>query len=279
VRSRPGDRPERAAPYTRRVEAAFFDLDKTVIARSSLMAFAPSLRRHGLLTRRVMAQGAWSQLLYLRWGAGPRRLERIQRTVLAVISGWDRKEVGELVAAGLAEAIDPITHGQARERIRWHRAEGRPIVLVSAAPEEIVEPIGRRLGFDHVIASQAVVDPEGRYTGVLERYVYGPAKAALMQDLARREGIDLEGSWAYTDSFTDLPMLEAVGHPVVVNPDRALRRVAQMRGWPVERFDVPPPDSAPRRRALAPVIAVALTTGGLTAWWMLRRQPRLAASP
>jgi HAD superfamily hydrolase (TIGR01490 family) len=256
------------------VEAAFFDLDKTVIARSSMMAFAPSFRRHGLLSRRSMARGAWTQLVYLRWGAGPRRLARIQQSVLALTAGWSRAAVGELVAADIEAAIDPITHAEAVERILEHRAAGRTVVLVSAAPEEIVEPIGRRLGVDHVIASQAIIDADGRYTGRLARYAYGPAKAALIGDLAAERGIDLEASWAYTDSFTDLPMLEVVGHPVVVNPDRPLRRVARMRGWAVERFDV---EGAPkRRRAVAPALAVAAVTGAVTAWVVLRRLPRTA---
>jgi HAD superfamily hydrolase (TIGR01490 family) len=269
------------------VEAAFFDLDKTVIARSSMMAFAPSFRREGLLKRRTLLKGAWIQLIYVRLGAGPRRLARIQESVLAVTAGWDRAAVRRLVGEGLASAIDPITYREAVGLIAEHRREGRRIVLVSAAPQEVVEPIGARLGVDGVIASLARVDGEGRYTGALERYAYGPAKAVLIRDLAGREGIDLAGSWAYTDSFTDLPMLEEVGHPVAVNPDRALQRVARMRGWDVVTFEergyapVLAAEAARgpgRWRAVAPASALALlaTTGGVTAWWMWRRPARTA---
>lgn len=221
------------------MEAAFFDLDKTVLARSSMMAFAPAFFRAGLLRRRNLLQGAATQLVYVRWGAGPRRVARIQKSVLSVTCGWDQAEVRRLVGAGLGDAIDPITHAEAVALIAEHRRAGRRIVLVSAAPEELAEPIGARLGADTVIASRAVLDEQGCYSGRLERYAFGPAKADLIGDLARREGIDLERSWAYSDSITDLPMLEAVGYPHAVNPDRALREEATRRGWPILSFDRP----------------------------------------
>ena len=260
------------------MEAAFFDLDKTVIARPSMMAFAPALYRAGLLRRRNLLQGAASQVVYLRWGAGPRRVARMQKSVLSVTCGWDQAEVRRLVGAGMHNAVDPITYAEAVTLIAGHRAAGRRIVLVSAGPEELVEPIGARLGVDTVIASRVALDERGRYSGSLERYAYGPAKAELVRDLARREGIDLERSWAYSDSITDLPMLEAVGHPVAVNPDRALRRVALLRGWEVSRFELrADPDPAAgrtRRRARRPGSALLAATSvvALTAWWV-RRHP------
>jgi hypothetical protein len=111
------------------------------------------------------------------------------------------------------------------------------VYLVSAAPAEIVDPVARHLGAHGAVASVARIGGDGRYTGDLERYAYGQEKAAQIRHLARREGLDLSASFAYTDSATDLPMLEAVGHPVAVNPDRALRRIAQLRGWEVLRFE------------------------------------------
>lgn len=259
------------------MEAAFFDLDKTVLARSSMMAFAPTLFRAGLLRRRNLLQGAASQLVYLRWGAGPRRVARMQKSVLSVTCGWDQAEVRRLVGGGMHDAVDPITYVEAVTLIAEHRAAGRRIVLVSAAPEELVEPIGARLGVDTVIASRAALDETGRYSGRLERYAYGPAKAELVEDLARREGIDLQRSWAYSDSITDLPMLETVGHPVAVNPDRALRRVALLRGWEVARFELrPDPGTATgagRRRARrhGSAAMVATSAAVLSAWWLRRR--------
>ncbi len=260
------------------MEAAFFDLDKTVLASSSMMAFAPAFFRAGLLRRRNLVQGAATQLVYLRWGAGPRRVARIQKSVLSATHGWDQAEVRRLVGDGIDRVVDPITHAEAVALMAEHRAAGRRIVLVSAAPEELVEPIGARLGVDTVIASRAVLDDRGRYSGRMERYAYGPAKAELIGELARREGIDLSQSWAYSDSITDLPLLEMVGHPVAVNPDRALRRVALLRGWEVARFELRPDAPGPIRPGRRPAtwaaggIAAAAAAAALTAWWAGRRR-------
>ena len=140
------------------------------------------------------------------------------------------------MAETLQQVVRPITYKEAVDLIEEHKEAGRRVYIVSAAPEEIVEPLARFLGAEGAIASQAVVSA-GRYTGQLLRYAYGPQKAATIRQLAERDGLDLNDSYAYSDSATDLPMLEIVGHPVAVNPDRALRRIAQMRGWPVLRFE------------------------------------------
>jgi HAD superfamily hydrolase (TIGR01490 family) len=219
------------------VAAAFFDLDKTVIARASIMAFAPDFRQEGLLTRRTVAKGLWNHLVYVHVGASSKKLERIRRSVLTVTRGWDQGRVREIVAGRLGAAIDPITYAEAVDLIREHRRAGRKIYLVSAAPAEIVGPLAEHLGADDAIASIARVDLEGRYTGEMERYAYGTEKARLIEELAARDGVDLAASHAYSDSATDLPMLEAVGHPVVVNPDRALHRIARQRGWEIRRFE------------------------------------------
>src|SRR5690606_27446395 len=116
---------------------------------------------------------------------------------------------------------------------------GHRVVVISASPEEIVRPLCRHLGVADVIATRAAVDEEGRYTGELELYAYGPGKAEAMRAMAEEEGIDLEASYAYSDSITDLPMLEAVGHPIAVNPDSALRVIAEERGWEIRKFVSP----------------------------------------
>lgn len=260
------------------MEAAFFDVDKTVIAKASMMAFARSFYREGLLSRRALVRGLWTQLLYVRFGADPERLARIRRSVLRITEGWEQERVREIVAASLAAVIPPITYAEAVELIDEHRRHGRRVYLVSASPAEVIEPIARHLGVHDAVASRARIDAAGRYTGEMERYNYGPAKAAILAEVAARDGIDLAGSWAYTDSATDLPMLDAVGHPVAVNPDRALRRIAEERGWETRRFRtaVPLPAGegsagtpAPVWVALAvPVVAVA---GGTTLLWLRRR--------
>jgi HAD superfamily hydrolase (TIGR01490 family) len=219
------------------VEAAFFDLDKTVIAKASIMAFARDFHREGLLTRRTMARGLWLQLIYVHLGAGSRKLTRVRQSVLAVTRGWDQAHVRRVVGEKLSSAIDPITFSEAKDLIDEHRRAGRMVYLVSAAPVEIVDPVAQHLGAHGAVASVARIGDDGCYTGDMERYAYGQEKASQIRHLALRQGLDLSASFAYTDSATDLPMLEAVGHPVAVNPDRALRRIAQLRGWEVLRFE------------------------------------------
>jgi HAD superfamily hydrolase (TIGR01490 family) len=218
------------------VEAVFFDLDKTVIAKASMMAFARDFRRQGLLTRRSLAKGLWLQMVYVQLGAGSKKLARIRRSVLALTRGWDQAQVRRVVGEKLSAAIDPITFAEAKDLIDEHRRAGRIVYLVSAAPSEIVEPVAEHLGAHGAIASVARVGADGCYTGDLECYPYGQEKAALIRHLAGRDGLDLTASFAYSDSATDLPMLEIVGHPVAVNPDRPLRRIAQVRGWEILRF-------------------------------------------
>jgi HAD superfamily hydrolase (TIGR01490 family) len=184
-----------------------------------------------------VAKGLWTHLVYVHVGASSKKLDRIRRSVLTVTRGWDQGRVREIVAGRLVAAIDPITYAEAVDLIGEHRRAGRRIYLVSAAPAEIVGPLAAHLGADDAIASIARVDLEGRYTGEMERYAYGTEKARLIEELAARDGVNLAASHAYTDSVTDLPMLEAVGHPVVVNPDRALYRIACQRGWEICRFE------------------------------------------
>jgi HAD superfamily hydrolase (TIGR01490 family) len=261
------------------VDAAFFDLDKTVIAKASMMAFGRAFHREGLLGRRALVKGLWTQLLFVRFGAGPERLARIRRSALTTTKGWDQAHVRRIVDEGVDDILPAITYADAVQLINEHRRAGRRVYIVSAAPAEIVEPLAYHLGVDEAIATRAVVDHRGRYTGETEQYCYGPAKATLIRELARRQGIDLKASWGYSDSATDLPMLELVGHPVVVNPDRVLRRVAHVRGWEIRHFDrlvgieQRSAGRARQYRWLAPGLAVAVVGSGGAIWWVARRAP------
>ncbi len=247
----------RSVEGRRGVEAAFFDLDKTVIARASIMAFTPDFRQEGLLTRRAMAKGLWTQFVYVHLGADSAKLDRIRRSVLMATRGWEQDRVRQIVAGRLGPVIDPITYAEASNLIGEHRRAGRRVYLVSAAPAEIVEPLALHLGTDDAVASIARVDPEGRYTGELERFAYGIEKARLIEEVAARDGVDLTASHAYSDSATDVPMLETVGHPVAVNPDHALRRIARQRGWEIRRFEQTLPGDVPDDVAAAPALAVS----------------------
>ena len=259
------------------MEAAFFDLDKTVIAKASMVAFGRPLMHEGLVSRRTVLRALYGQLVYMHLGASEEKLERMRESVLKLTRGWDQARIREIVRETLEEIVEPIIYAEALELIEEHKAAGRRVFIVSASPEEIVAPLGEFLGVDEVIASQARVDAEGRYTGEMDRYAYGPYKAEVMRERAAAEGIDLTASYAYSDSYTDAPMLEAVGHPVAVNPDRVLLKLARERDWEVRTFvrpvrlrdRMPVPD---RNQALAGVGALAIGAG-VAVWWRALRRP------
>lgn len=219
--------------------AAFFDLDKTVIAKASMVAFGRPLYKGGLINRRMVLRAMYGQLVYLHLGASEQKLERVRGSVLRLTRGWSQAQVARIVEEALEQIVDPIIYAEAADLIDLHRAAGRNVVVVSASPDEIVTPLARYLGADATIASRARVDEDGRYTGAMEFYAYGEFKAEAMRDLAAREGIDLTESYAYSDSYTDLPMLECVGHPVAVNPDRVLARYAREHEFEITRFVQP----------------------------------------
>ena len=254
--------------------AAFFDLDKTVIATTSATAFSRPFLAGGLLKRGDMVRTAYAQFLYLVGGADAEQTERLRARLSAVSTGWEVDQVRAIVAETLHEHIDPVVYAEAVELIATHHREGRDVVIVSASGAEVVEPIAALLGADHVVATRLTV-ADGRYTGEIDFYCYGENKAVAMRDLAEREGYDLERSIAYSDSITDTPMLEAVGHAVVVNPDRTLRRLAEERGWQVARFTHPQPLSERLRPAIpAAAIGGAAIAAGVTAlvWRAVRRR-------
>ncbi len=257
--------------------AAFFDLDKTVIAKASMVAFSGSLHRAGMLPRRMMLKAAWGQLIYAQFGATPEKLEKLRASVLQLTKGWDQAEISTIVREELGEVIEPIVYDEALERIRMHQDWGHKVFIVSASPEEVVAPIAQLLGVDEAIATRAELDAEGRYSGRTERYVYAEEKVTAINEVAARDGLDLDHCWAYSDSATDIPMLAAVGHPVAVNPDRELARAAKERGWQVERFslEVPlrdrVPMPAPKQAAAVGGGAAAMGAVALGAWWLWRR--------
>jgi HAD superfamily hydrolase (TIGR01490 family) len=260
------------------VEAAFFDLDKTVIAKASMLAFGPPLHRAGYISRWLVLRALYGQVVYRYLGADERRMEKMRTASLRIAKGWHRETVQSLVRETLTEVIEPIVYAEALDLMRLHRDEGRRIFIVSSSPEEIVLPLAGYLGVDEAIATRAEVGDDGRYTGGVELYAYGTAKADAMRAVAARDGIDLEASWAYSDSATDIPMLAVVGHAVAVNPDRELRRAAVANGWEIRTFMRP---VALRSRLpvppKGPTIAIgsatlALATLGATSWWLLRRQ-------
>ena len=221
------------------MEAAFFDLDKTIISRSSSLALSRPLYRAGMVSRAQLLRGAYAQLVYLMVGADEQKMERLKEGMLSLTKGWDRNQVEQLVRDVIFDVIDPYVYQEALDLMALHRSEGRRVYIVSSSPEEVVRPLARHFGVCGVIATRAQVDEEDHYTGELAFYAYGAQKAEAIQSLAERAGIDLSHSYAYSDSITDLPMLDAVGNPVAVNPDKELRREAEERGWQIRDFRRP----------------------------------------
>jgi HAD superfamily hydrolase (TIGR01490 family) len=256
--------------------AAFFDLDKTIIAKSSTLAFSKPFFDQGLINRRVVLKSSYAQFIYLLSGADHDQMDRIRAHMANMCAGWDVAQVRSIIDETLHDIVTPLVFAEAADLIAGHKLFGRDVVLVSASGEEIVAPIARALGATHALATRMVVE-DGKYTGEVAFYCYGEGKAQAIRELAARESYRLEHCYAYSDSITDLPMLEAVGHPTVVNPDRALRKVATTRGWPVLTFTRPvslrnriPAPSGATVAATAAVGVSALAAGAVT-YSLLRR--------
>jgi HAD superfamily hydrolase (TIGR01490 family) len=265
------------------MEAAFFDLDKTIIARSSPLALGRSFVRAGMIGRGFLLKSLYAQLVFQLMGADEQKMERMREEAAKLTSGWEVEKVKEVVTEVLEDVITPLIYAEALELIEDHRKAGRAICIVSSSPEEIVEPFARMLGVDLFIATRPTV-VDGKYTGELDFYAYGPGKPEAMIELAQELDIDMSGSYAYSDSETDIPMLESVGNPVAVNPDKGLRSIALERGWKVETFRNPvslrsrlpqirPPKMTPANGALAAVGAIVAVS---VAWWVTRKSGRQA---
>jgi HAD superfamily hydrolase (TIGR01490 family) len=256
-----------ASPVERSVPpiAAFFDLDKTIISRSSTLAFGPSFYRDGLISRGDVIRGALAQMAFRLGGASHQRMERIRDRVSQVCRGWPADRVAEIVTRNLHDLIVPLVYAEAQALLTRHRLAGQDVIIVSTSGREVVAPIGELLGVSSVIATQMEVT-DGRYTGQVEFYAYGEAKAERVRLLAAERGYSLLHCYAHSDSVTDLPMLEVVGNPRAVNPDRALRRIARQRGWPVLTFGAsgccPPGACEPGDRSTSPIGNARLYASG-----------------
>ncbi len=263
-----------------RPTAAFFDLDKTIIAKSSTLAFSKPFQAGGLISRRAVLRSTYAQFVYLVGGADHDQMEKMRHFMSQLCAGWDVATVNEIVADTLHNVVDPIVYDEAVCLIEEHHQAGRDVVVVSASGTEVVGPIAAMLGADRVIATRMEI-VDGCYSGNIEYYAYAEEKARAIRDLADDVGYDLEASYAYSDSVTDVPMLEAVGHSHAVNPDKELRRVAAEHGWPILVFTkpvalrarVPLPPAGPTLAALA--VGGVVAVGGVL--WVNARRRRLGA--
>ena len=215
--------------------AAFFDLDRTLLRRSSALALAGAFRARGLISRRQLVRAAAWQILFVLRGASHEAVRAAAEDGLRVLAGYPVDELRELVAEAMEPVLRPLVYAEPLRLVEQHRARGEEVWIVSATLQEIVQAIADDLGLDGALGTVCEVR-EGRYTGRPVRSLHAQNKSDVLRELASERGFDLAVSTAYSDSHTDLPFLEAVGNPVAVNPDRALRRVATARGWPILEF-------------------------------------------
>jgi HAD superfamily hydrolase (TIGR01490 family) len=248
--------------------AAFFDLDKTLMAGSSGMQFARVATRQGIVGRRQLASWALEHLRYRLRGTTDERTAEVLKVARGLISGVPAKTI-ERMGPEVMAAILPRVYPQMLAEVHAHQDGGRPAFIVSAAGNDVVESLARVLGMEGGIGTRYEVDGEGAFTGRLEGpFVYGAGKVEAMEAFAARHEIDLATSYAYSDSLSDLPMLRAVGNPVAVNPDPALAEIARGEGWQVLRFE------RLGRRLAALAFTLLATLAGLGASRVAsRRQP------
>ena len=250
--------------------AAFFDLDRTLLRRSSALALAGSFRERGLISRRQLLQAAAWQLLFVARGASHESVRRGAEDGLRVLAGYRPEELRALVADAMEPVLRPLVYAEPLRLVEQHRERGESVFVVSATLQEIVEAIAEDLGFDGGLGTICEVR-DGRYTGRALRALHAEAKADCLREVAARDGLDLAACTAYSDSHTDLPFLEAVGHPVAVNPDRALRRIVADRGWPVLEFSG---RAYPHARRRVPPALVAAGVAGAAALLATRARGR-----
>jgi HAD superfamily hydrolase (TIGR01490 family) len=216
--------------------AAFFDLDKTLMAGSSGIFFARAAYETGMISRGRLARDIYENVRFRLLGSTDDRADDVRRRVGEMIAGVRVRDLERLSPRVLAGVL-PRLYPQMLERAYAHQDAGVPVYILTAASQEMADLLARVLAFDGGLGSRSEII-DGRYTGrPAGPFNYREGKVLSMQELAEREGIELEASYAYSDSESDLPMLRAVRHAVVVNPDGELRRIAAMEGWEVIELD------------------------------------------
>ena len=253
--------------------AAFFDLDKTIIAMSSTYAYGREFLNSGLISPVEALQLSLAQATYMFAGHTSEQMDNTRDQLTAMVRGWDVQQVRTIAEETMHTVVTPTIYAEARELIEYHQERGHDVIIISASVKELVEPIARELGVDNTV-NTILESSEGRYTGEVLFYCKGDAKRQAIFDMAETHDYDLARSFAYSDAFTDVPMLETVGNPVAVNPDRALKKTALERGWKILSFKNPEPlFQLPSSRDMGigtGVVAglAAVAAGGI--WWVKR---------
>jgi HAD superfamily hydrolase (TIGR01490 family) len=267
-----GSSPPGELPSPGEAGAAFFDLDRTLMEGSSAFQFGRAAYRAGLLGRRQLLADAWANARFRLRGATDDDTHALRSRISASLKGTRTLDLERLGAAVLA-GILPRVYPQVLSLAHAHQDAGRRVYIVTAASKELAQILAQVLVFDGALGSEFSEVVDGVFTGrPAGLFVYGSGKARAIERLAGEQGIDLRASYAYSDSASDLPMLQAVGHPVAVNPDRELARVARQEGWEVLRFD-----RLSRRLKTSAVLVGAAAAGGIaSATIAARAHPRPA---
>jgi HAD superfamily hydrolase (TIGR01490 family) len=238
--------------------AAFFDLDRTLMEGSSAFQFGRAAYRAGLLGRRQLAADAWANMRFRLRGSTDEDTHALRDRISASLQGTRVLDLERLGAAVLAGVL-PRVYPQMVEIAHSHQDAGRQVYIVTAASHELAQILAQVLAFDGAIGSQFSEVVDGVYTGRPGGlFIYRADKARAIEQLAHERGLDLTASYAYSDSESDLPMLRVVGHPVAVNPDRELARIAREEHWDVVRID-----RLGRRLKTGAALLAAAAAGGI----------------
>lgn len=253
--------------------AAFFDLDKTIIATSSAYVYGKEFLNSGLISATTALHMSIAKASYMFAGHSSGQMDASRDQLSNMVIGWDVNQVRTIADETLHSVVAPTIYAEARDLIDQHRAAGHDVVIISASATVLVEPIAAELGVSTVIATK-LTEEDGKFTGDISFYCKGNAKAEAIRNLAAQNGYDLAASYAYSDSATDLPMLETVGHPIAVNPDRALRKIAVEREWEIRTFRNPMPlvpRPSGKELSIGGGVLAGLAAVGAGIWWWLHR--------
>jgi HAD superfamily hydrolase (TIGR01490 family) len=252
--------------------AAFFDLDKTLMQGSSAFQFARAVREAGMISRRRLIGDGVANLRYRLRGASDDESEALRNRIAASLEGIRVRDMDRL-SVRVMHRILPRLYPEMLTIAYAHQDAGRSAYVVTAAANDMAVLLARVMTFDGAIGSHLSEVEDGVYNGrPTGTFMYKAAKAVAIRDMAERDGYDLADSYAYSDSISDLPMLETVGHPVAVNPDRALATVAREQGWEIMRFD-----RLGRKLGVAGALSVAAVAGGATATALTRKRAQREA--
>lgn len=246
--------------------AAFFDLDRTLVSGSSGFSMLIEMTKLGIVRRRQLARDVSLAIRFRLWGLDDATTDAARLRVLGYIAGVEQQRL-HAMGDGVLHRVLPRVYPEVLARAHAHQAAGQPTYLVTASSQEFAEVLASTLGFDGAVGTRSEII-DGRYTGRPGGpFIYGEGKVDALNELADEHHLDLTGSYAYSDSISDLPMLRAVGQPIAVNPDRELRRIASAEGWEILTID-----HLGRRLSKAAMAALALLTAGIAGSRTVRRR-------